>query len=188
MAKQVSQDMEDILENGGFWFKETVMSGDFLEKGEDLRKVLGLRWDTEKDDICVDVKLNNGEKIKGAYLKEDAPLSNPESVLPQVITRRILWRVAQSQYDPLGLLIVYMVRWKLLMRRVTLKGKGGGWESLLDKEEEDKFRNLLRDLNDLREVRFPRCVQPLEGQFKKPLLMVFGDGSREASCTLVYST
>jgi hypothetical protein len=29
-AKQVSQDIEDILENGGFRFKETVMSGDPL--------------------------------------------------------------------------------------------------------------------------------------------------------------
>ncbi len=35
---------------------------------------------------------------------------------------------------------MYMVRWKLLMRRVTLKGKGGGWERALDKEEEDEFR------------------------------------------------
>jgi hypothetical protein len=79
-----------------------------------------------------------------------------------------------------------MVWWKLLMRRVTLKGKGGGWESPLDKEEEDEFRSLLRDLNDLGEIRFPRCVQPLEGQFRKPLLMVFTDGSKEACCTLVY--
>ncbi len=56
----------------------------------------------------------------------------------------------------------------------------------MDKEEEDEFRKLLRDLNELREIRFPRCVQPLEGQFRKPLLMVFGDGSQEACCTLVY--
>jgi hypothetical protein len=77
----------------------------------------------------MDIKLNYGKKVKGAYLEEEAPLSNPESTLPQVITRRILWRVAQSQYDPHGLLSVYMVRWKLLMKRVTLKGKGGGWES-----------------------------------------------------------
>jgi hypothetical protein len=45
----------------------------------------------------------------------------------QVITCRILWRVAQSQYDPLGLLSMYMVRWKLLMRGLILKRKGGGW-------------------------------------------------------------
>jgi hypothetical protein len=44
----------------------------------------------------------------------------------------------------------------------------------------------LRDLKELREIRFPRCVQPLEGQFRNPILMVFGDGSREACCTLVY--
>ncbi len=147
-AKQVSQDMEDILEHGRFRFKETVMPGDPLGEEGELRKVLGLRWDTEKDQICVDVKLNYGEKVKGAYLEEDAPLSDPKSALPRVITRRILGRVAQSQYDPLGLLSVYMVRWKLLMRKVMLKGKGGRWESALDKEEkEEEFRDLLKDLN-----------------------------------------
>ncbi len=56
----------------------------------------------------------------------------------------------------------------------------------MDKEEEEEFRQLLRDLKELREIRFPRCVQPLEGQFKNPVLMVFGDRSREACCTLVY--
>jgi hypothetical protein len=135
----------------------------------------------------VDVKLNYGEKIKGAYLEEDALLSDreSESALPRVIMRRILWRVAQSQYDPLGLLSVYMVRWKLLMKKVTLKGKGGRWESALDKEEEEEFRSLLKDFNELQKIRFPRCVQPFGGQFKKPMLLVFGDGSREACCTLV---
>ncbi len=56
--------------------------------------MLGLRWDTQEDKICVDIKLNYGEKVKGAYLEEDAPLSDPESALPRVITRRVLWRVA----------------------------------------------------------------------------------------------
>jgi hypothetical protein len=79
-----------------------------------------------------------------------------------------------------------MVKWKLLMRKVTLKGKEGGRETPLDKEEEEEFRQMLRDLKELREIRFPRCVQPLEGQFRNPVLMVFGDGSREACCTLVY--
>jgi hypothetical protein len=46
---QVSQGMEDILENGGFRFKETVMTGDPLGEDGDLRKVLGLRWDTKED-------------------------------------------------------------------------------------------------------------------------------------------
>ncbi len=181
-AKQVSQDVEDILENGGLCFKETVMSGDPLGRDGELRKVLGLRWDTQREEICVDIKL----KVKGAYLEEDAPLTDPESSLPRVITGRVLWRVAQSQYDPLGLLSVYMMKWKLLMGKVTLKGKEGGWETPLDKEEEEEFRQLLLDLKELREIRFPRCMQPLEGQFTNPMLTVFGDELREACCTLVY--
>ncbi len=125
-AKQVSQEMEDILENGRFRFKETVMTGDLLGRDGELRKVLGLRWDMEEDEICVDVKLNYGEKVKGAYTEDDAQLNDPESALPSRVTRRILWRLAQIQNDPLGLLSVYMVKWKLLMRKVMLKGKGGG--------------------------------------------------------------
>jgi hypothetical protein len=46
-AKQVSQDMEDILENGGFRFKETVMTADPLEEGGELRKLLVFRITVE---------------------------------------------------------------------------------------------------------------------------------------------
>ncbi len=60
------------------------------------------------------------------------------------------------------------------MRKVTLKRKSGGWESALDQEEEEEFKELLRGMNELQKIRFPRCVCPLEGQFKKPLLLVFG--------------
>ncbi len=42
----------------------------------------GRRWDTEKDQICVDIKLNYGEKIKGAYVEQDAPPTEPEISLP----------------------------------------------------------------------------------------------------------
>jgi hypothetical protein len=72
------------------------MSGDPLDERGELRKVLGLRWDTEKDEICMDIKQNYGEKIKGAYVEQDAPLTDQEVSLPSWITRRVLWRVAQS--------------------------------------------------------------------------------------------
>jgi hypothetical protein len=48
-AMQVSADMENMISNGGFQFKETVMSGYPLDGKGELRKVRGLRWDTEKD-------------------------------------------------------------------------------------------------------------------------------------------
>jgi hypothetical protein len=41
-------------------------------------------------------------------------------------------------------------------------------------------------MDELWKIRFPRCVCPLEGQFRKPLLLVFGDGSQGACCSLIY--
>jgi hypothetical protein len=69
--------------------------------------------------------------------------------------------------------------------KVTLKGKVGKWECSLDPKEEGEFRAFFKDMDELRGIRFPRCVVPKEGQFRKPLLMVFGYGSREACCLLV---
>jgi hypothetical protein len=92
-------------------FKETVMSVDLQDETGKLRKVLGLRWDMEKTEICVDIKLNYGEKKMGAYIEEDAPVKPVHG------------------------------KWKLLMRKLTLKGNAEGWESVLDSEEEDKFRS-----------------------------------------------
>jgi hypothetical protein len=46
----ISQDREreSIIENGGFHFKETFMTGDPLDETGELRKILGLRWDSAK--------------------------------------------------------------------------------------------------------------------------------------------
>ncbi len=47
-AQCISQDMESIRENGGFYFKEMVMTGDPFDETGELRKILGLRWDSAK--------------------------------------------------------------------------------------------------------------------------------------------
>ena len=55
--KKISNDLEEIVAKGGFKFKETHMSGDPL-KYEQPIKVLGLIWNTEKDQFQVDIKVN----------------------------------------------------------------------------------------------------------------------------------
>ncbi len=74
---------------------------------------------------------------------------------------------------------VYVVKLKLLMRKVTIKEKPGNWESALDGDVGKKFKTLLKDMDELRMVKSPRNLISKEGQFKE-------DESREASCSLVY--
>jgi hypothetical protein len=47
-------------------------------------------------------------KKERANMYDSADLSCPEANMPEQITQRILWRVAQTQYGPIGLLSVYI--------------------------------------------------------------------------------
>ena len=113
----ILRDLEDIVANGGFTFKETLMSADAEGEPENPKKVLGLIWETERDGLRIDVKVNFSEKQRGARTAPEADLEEEmEDFAPEVINKRVLWRVAQGQYDPLGLLCVFTIQFKLLMR------------------------------------------------------------------------
>jgi len=164
------------------------MSGDLVVDPSEARKVLGKIWETEADKLQVDVKLNTGGKRSGARIEEDKDLeADMEEVMPDVITRRILWSVAVAQYDPLGLLPGYTVRFKILMRTLTQEetGKVLDWDSLVPKATSGSFMEILSHLKELQENKIPRTIRPEAalGQVKEtPMLMMFGDGSREACC------
>jgi hypothetical protein len=183
--EELSSEMEALARQGGFEFKETLMSGDKEKDDGEPHKVLGLIWETEEDRLRVDVKLNLGAKRAGLHLLGNVELEDePEKALPGVITKRELWRVAQGQYDPLGLLSGYTVRFKVLMRSLAEESTGRvvGWDEPVPEE----FREVVKHLTDLRAITFPRAAKPREPVIGKPILMIFGDGSTLASCALAY--
>jgi hypothetical protein len=107
----LSEEMEAVAKQGGFEFKETLMSGDKESADGKLHKVLGLICETETDRQRVDMKLNLGAKKAGLHLMENVVLDEePEKALPEVITKPELWRVAQGRYEPLGLLCTFTIR------------------------------------------------------------------------------
>jgi len=123
--KELSKELEVIAACGGFEFKETLMSRDPAVDPSEPRKVLGMIWETEADKLQVDVKLTTGGKRSGACIEEDKDLeADMMEVMPDVITKRILWIVAMAQYDPLRLLCGYTVRFKILMRTLTQEETG----------------------------------------------------------------
>ena len=77
-----------------------------------------LIWDRESDTLRVDIRVNFAGKRGGAKLAPDLDLEGKEFCenLPAVVTKCIIWRVAQGQYDSLGLLAPYTVQLKMIMR------------------------------------------------------------------------
>ena len=81
--KELSSEMETVARQGGFEFKETLMSGDKEKEDGEPHKVLGLIWRTEEDTLKVDVKLNLGAKKAGLHLMDNLELEEePERALP----------------------------------------------------------------------------------------------------------
>jgi hypothetical protein len=61
-AVRIFLDMECIIENGGFWFKKTVMMGDPLDETEELWEVLSLRGNWEGWDL-------HGRQMDGVWIR-----------------------------------------------------------------------------------------------------------------------
>jgi hypothetical protein len=187
--RTLSEELEAVAKRGSFEFKETLMSGDKENADGEPHKVLGLIWETEADRLRVDVKLNLGAKKAGLHLMENVVLDEePEKALPEVITKWELWRVAQGQYHPLGLLCAFTIRFKILVRSIAGEAsqKVAGWDELVPTGTNEEFRKVVSHLGELRAITFPRAAKPKEEVVGKPMLLIFGDGSTAASCALAY--
>jgi Pao retrotransposon peptidase len=187
-AQRISASMDQIVAMGGFTYKDTVMSGDMKEPGDSVRKVLGLCWDEENDLLSVDIKINVSEKKKGVRMEPNVDLDFVDQQLPQVLTKRHVWRIVLGQYDLLGLVCVFTIQLKLILRELSMEqGRKLGWDEAIPEETRLKFLAILAKMKLLKNVTFPRCVIPTtEDRTKKPQLLCFADGSTAAFCTLVY--
>ena len=183
-ARRVSSNMEIIANHGGFRFKSTTMTGDKV----DPLKVLGTGWDPEKDELFLEVKINASQKKKGHKLAADIDFDKVDEMFPEQLTKRIVWRVVLGQYDLLGLGSVFFIRLKLLMRDLAGdEGRKFEWDQVLPEEYREKFVSLMQLLGEMRKLRFPRALLPSDASRAAiPDLLVFGDGSKQAFCTLAY--
>ena len=179
-----SENMDKIVMQGGFKFKTTVMSGDDCG----LRKVLGTYWEPKNDTLAIDVRVNVSGKRKGVRLQPDISFEDLRENFPEVLTKRIIWRVVLGQFDLLGLACVFFIKLKLLMRDLSgAEGRKLGWDDAVAPIVREKFITVIDQMAQVKDLAFPRCVVP-EGRNldKLPDLLCFGDGSKQAFCALAY--
>ena len=182
-AERLSSNMEKIVGYGGFEFKTTTMSGDESES----MKVLGTGWDPPTDELFLEVKINTGKKMKGSKEVPNIEFDQVVQLFPQDLTKRIVWRIVLSQFDLLGLASIFFIRLKLLMRELSgEEGRKYEWDEVLPGGYREKFVGLIRLVGDVRKLRFPRSICPVERSAADPELLIFGDGSMQAFCALAY--
>ncbi|GIY52693.1 reverse transcriptase [Caerostris extrusa] len=123
-------------------------------KHSETQKVLGLKWDTETDELyCVSPETDMG--------------------ISDNISKRKLLSIANSIYDPIGFTSPATLLPKLLLQEA--------WRNKLDWDEEFtldmqlRYRRWAKHIALIEKCRIPRRI--LHGNFKKAILHIFTDAS-----------
>jgi hypothetical protein len=101
-----------------------------------------------------------------------------------VLTRRAMLRLTASIYDPLGLVLPWVIRGKLLLRRATQLQLG--WDEQAPEELKAAWAAWLDTLRSVATVVFPRCIKPKISEPGYCELHVFCDASELAYGCCVY--
>ena len=154
------ENSETVMEEDGSYAKSATHSGSALPATE---KVLGVHWNTEEDQLVLDLK----------EVLEDSSL---DALRP---TKCDVARITSKIYDPVT------VKMKLLCQ--SLCRKKMGLDEVLDETSRKIWRNLLKSLKEAEPIRVPRCYFfGVAGRVRSTSPQGFSDASVNAYAAVVY--
>ena len=111
-----------IMELGGFKLKYMIRNSESRPEVLQLYGgiVLGLPWDTRTDSINLHLGVNLSVKRHGIRDGDKLTVDTVHLLDTAVLTRRIMLSQVYSIYDPLGLLSLLTICYKLLLQRLVM--------------------------------------------------------------------
>ena len=169
-ATETMHEVDKVLATGSFTVKEWLCSSTESNPdtstvsldGEEGAKTLGVVWKPRKDVLSFASKEVKVEKL----------------------TKRSILSNISKLYDPLGLASAVTIKAKVALQEIW-KSKQFDWDDLLPKETGDTWKGLFEEIENLKEVEFPRCLRP-EIVVGSPELHVFSDASQTAYGAVAY--
>ena len=191
-------DIEMTLKLGGFQIKEWITNvnqthevapgnNEFNEKTKSLsaEKVLGLDWQLENDKFHFKAKLNVSKKQRKLYSKPDLKRNEIPNDLPLCLTKRQILAQVNGIFDPFGLLSPFIVKAKILLRRLWGQDKKFGWDEAIPSQLMKEWITFFVELYEVEDIGFNRCVKPLNA-VGDPILIIFSDGSGDIYGAVAY--
>ena len=177
---KLMQETGQILEARGFKMNKWTFSGQAPRKemSEDqaavqvlmrrsseneMEKVLGMGWDTERDSIRFLLKVLDTETET---------------------TKRGCLSLICSIYDPIGLLAPVTVTAKIILRKIWASRPSIDWDDPLPDELQGEWLKFRENLYYVRNLEFERSFKPENAE--APVLVIFSDGSKDAYGTVAY--
>ena len=185
--------VKEVLKRGGFNLKFVVRSGDkpwdkASSDGETM-KLLGYKWDPEKDELSPGLgELNLNKKKRGEKKPNLEPvrtIQDAENLLASIkLTRSLIVGKISEFFDPCG----FFEPIKMQMKLLTSSLKGKGWEEVLPEEDQTVWREILKGYVDLPNIVIPRfCLPSNEVSSSKIRLICLADAAEFAGGAAVYA-
>ena len=181
-----TKEMTKILEEKGFFIKEWVVNKNIETASDDtntpnspfvdlciedeaspfIETVLGYRWNIVVDKFqfkVIDIEIDEGPT-----------------------TRRIIIRVLNGFFDPLGLIGPFIVIGKIILRKVYALESTPGWDDPLPESIVSEWKKFVEHIPEVAKISFPRSITPTNA-VGNPQLIIFSDGSKHAYGAVAYT-
>ena len=146
-------------------------------------KVLGIQWNPTQDTLSFKPAINLSERRGAARLGPDLSEADEDNVKSTVFTRRIVLQAAQQNFDPLGMICPYTVKYKLLMKSIVARELS--WDEPLPADLQNSAKQLILETISLPELHFSRTLSH-DAAVDRPELIVYTDGSCVAFGAVLY--
>lgn len=134
------------------------------------------------------VRLNFSIKVKYG---EGRPLMTATDVAgsaPDRLSKRIILSKINGLYDPLGLSSAFTIRAKILWRNLWMgESKFKEWDEAIPCIYHAEWVDFCTEMFLMENVRFKRCIQPVDATSEMPMLVVFSDASVDAFGACAYA-
>jgi len=201
---EVARKVDRALGDHGFKVKEWLFRGEAMPrktlqdeqppepenkkmlKGKDGQtSVLGINWNSLEDKIQYKAEINFSKKIRGFRSEDDMKKESFNDKFPETLTKRMVLEQVGRIFDPLGLVGPHALRAKILLRQTWDMTEG--WDSEMPTELYTKWKSWFASSFQLNDISFTRCTRPDNPMNEEPELIIFSDGSKEASGITCYA-
>ena len=156
-----------------------------IENSEEKRQAS----DTETAPPCDTATVNlDGEENKTLGVvwnprKDIIPFTSKEVKVEKLTKRTVLSRISKL-YDPLGLATAVTIKARIAFQSIW-KAQQFNWDDLLPEEMSETWTKLFKEIESLKGVEFPSCLQPKD-VCGPSHLHVFAETSKAAYGAVAY--
>ena len=184
-AEEYAQKLPTGFGSYGFRIKEIFIGGkDYHQKSEHAKQLLfGHLYDLNNDTIELRFSVNFSSKKRSQ--KTGPNLTSESDLTNLVMTKRKVMSLVSSQYDPLGLVSIFLAKYKIFLARL-FKNASYDWDTNLCPDDNKVAINLVKEMINAAEnsPTFERSTKPENYTMEK--LIVFVDASTVALQVVVY--